>query len=249
VTRSAIYEGTIRHRRFAVRDHEFSLRIALAYVDLDELPRLLGGRLLARRPGVLRFRRADYLGDPALPLAGAVRALVAARTGAPAPDGPIRLLTNLRTFGHCFNPVSFYYCFDAAERLQCVVAEVTNTPWGERHAYVMPRAGDGPVLRGDFDKRLHVSPFMGMDHAYEMRVAAPGETASVHIESRRAGRPAFDATLALRRRAFSRRTLAEVGTRYPAATLRTLALIYSHAVVLKLKGVPVHPHPRLEGTA
>lgn len=233
---SAIYEGTIRHRRFAEREHELSHRLALAYVDLDELPRLLGGRLVARRPGIVRLRRPDYLpGDGTL--AEAARALAGT-------DGPVRVLANLRTLGHCFNPVSFFYCHDGQDRLQSVIAEVTNTPWGERHAYVLARSGsDGRVLSASFDKRLHVSPFMGMDHAYALRAAAPGETLSVHIESRRGGRLAFDATLGLRRRAFSARTLAEVSARYPAATLRTLALIYAHAAALWIKGVTVHPHP------
>ena len=139
MSHSALYEGCIRHRRFAVRRHEFRYRIAMAYIDLDELPDLLGGRLVRSRAGLVRFRRSDYLGDPAVPLADAVRAMVAERAGS-APQGPIRLLTHLRTFGHCFNPVSFYYCFAAdGERLETIVAEVTNTPWGERHAYVLAR--------------------------------------------------------------------------------------------------------------
>ncbi len=211
-----MYVGTIRHRRFAVRERAFRHRIALAYVDVDAPP-----------PG---FRRAGFLGDPAVPLREAVHALIAARGAAP-PDGPIRLLANPRGF----NPVSFYYCFDADERLSCLVAEVTNTPWGERHAYVFPGA------RGHAEKELHVSPFMGMDHEYEVRSSVPGETLAVHIESRRAGRVAFDATLNLRRRPFSRRRLA-------GASLRTLALIYAHGVALKLKGVPHHPHPRTEAS-
>jgi DUF1365 family protein len=226
---SAIYEGVIRHRRFAVREHELRHRIALAYVDVDELPRL------PLRRGIAEFRRSDYLPGPDS-LADAARELAGT-------DGPVRLLTNLRTFGHCFNPVSFVYCHDGDDRLQAVIAEVTNTPWGERHAYVLRRSGEGRVLDGDFEKLLHVSPFMGMDHSYVMRAAAPGETLSVHVESRRSGELAFDATLGMRRREFSRRVLAEMTARYPAATLRTLSLIYAHAVVLRLKGVPVHPHP------
>jgi uncharacterized protein len=241
--RSAIYEGTIRHRRFAARPTEFRHRLAMTYVDLDELPRLLGGRLVARRPGLVRFRRDDYLGDRAQPLADAVRALVAARTGS-APSGPVRLLTQLRAFGHCFNPVSFYYCFDGAERLEAIVAEVTNTPWGERHAYVLPRAGDmARVLDGGFDKALHVSPFMAMDQRYEWRATAPAETLSVHISSHEHGRRAFDATLGLRRSPLTRRSLARITARYPAATLRVLALIYGHGVALRLRGVSIHPHP------
>ncbi|MEA2404688.1 MAG: uncharacterized protein QOE08_1335 [Thermoleophilaceae bacterium] len=246
MTASAIYRGTVRHRRFKARENSFTTGLALTCIDLDELPRLLGGRLVSRRPGLVRFRRSDYLGDPSQPLDESVRALVAERTGT-RPAGPIRLLTQLRSFGHCFNPVSFYFCLDeAGERLESVVAEVTNTPWGERHAYVVSREPDaaGPVLTGSSEKVLHVSPFMGMDHRYEWRAAAPGETASVHIESHRDGALAFDATLALRRQPLTRRSLARITARYPFATLRVLALIYAHALGLKLKGARIHPHPK-----
>jgi DUF1365 family protein len=233
MTTSAIYEGTVRHRRFAERPHEFTYRLALAYIDLEEpLPR---GRLV-------RFERSDYLGDPRVPLDQAVRDLVEERTGT-RPSGPIRVLTQLRSFGHCFNPVSFYYCFDGAgEHVETVVAEVTNTPWGERHAYVVNRRGPG-ILKGDSEKVLHVSPFMDMDQRYDWRVADPGATLSVHIENRRDGERAFDATLSMRRLPLTRRALAGVTARYPFATARVQALIYAHALRLKLKGVRVRPHP------
>lgn len=244
MTVSALYEGTIRHRRFAERPHEFTHRIALAYLDLDELPELLGGRLVRPGPGLVRFRRDDYLGDPRVPLADAVRDLVAERTGR-RPDGPVRVLTQPRSFGHCFNPVSFYYCLDAGGGLDTLVAEVTNTPWGERHAYVLGGDGAGAVLRDGAAKALHVSPFMGMDQAYDMRATAPGRTLSVHIESSEAGSRAFDATLGMHRRVLSRRTLAEVTARYPAATLRVLLLIYGHALGLWLRGVQVRPRPEV----
>ena len=140
-----------------MREREFRYRLALAYIDLDELPTLLGGRLLASRPGPARFRRRHYLGDEHVPLADAVRDVVAEQAGV-RPSGPVRVLTNLSSFGHCFNPVSFYYCMDeAAERVEAVVAEVTNTPWGERHAYVLARGSEdrspaqtaGAVLAGN----------------------------------------------------------------------------------------------------
>jgi DUF1365 family protein len=244
VSASCIYEGTIRHRRIDPQ-REFTHRLALAYVDLDELPELLGGRLIARRPGLLRLRRRDYLGDPRLPLHQAVRDTVQA-LGPTRPTGPIRLLTQLRSFGHCFNPVSFYYCLDeSATRVQSVLVEVTNTPWGERHSYIL-RACDGgsPVLRGEFAKELHVSPFMGMDHTYTAAATAPGDTLSVHIESHRAGRAVFDATLALERHELTRASVARMTARYPLATIRVLALIYAHALGLKLAGLPVHHRPQ-----
>ena len=225
----------------------------MAYLDLDELPELFDGRLLwsARRPAVAWFRRADYLGAPGTPLDEAVRELVLERTGIGL-DGPIRLLTHLRYLGHCFNPVSFYYCYDApGERVRAVVAHVTNTPWGERHAYVLgvERAADhgtAAVMRGSFEKRLHVSPLMGMDHRYDWRLSEPGERISVHIESARAGRRVFDATLKLRRREMNAREMGRVLARYPLLTLRLTARIYTHAVRLKLRGATYHPHPDRE---
>jgi DUF1365 family protein len=242
MTASAIYEGTIRHRRYALRDHEFRHRLALLYLDLQELDGVLDGRLHARRPGLVRFRRRDYLGDPGVALAECVRTEVQRQAGS-APIGPVRILTQPRTLGHCFNPVSFYYCFTPQERLDAVVAEVTNTPWGERHAYVLTRTGDAPELSASFAKALHVSPFMGMDQRYTIRASTPGPTLSVHIESREGGQPVFDATLSLRRAPLTQRGMARVTMRYPAATLRVLTLIYGHALALKLRDVPVHPHP------
>ncbi|MHB8658063.1 MAG: DUF1365 domain-containing protein [Solirubrobacteraceae bacterium] len=246
MTLSGIYEGSIRHRRIDPPT-EFRHRIALAYLDLDELPGLLGGRLADGRRGLLRFRRADYLGNPDTPLRDAVLNLVAESTGERL-EGPVRVLTQLRSFGHCFNPVSFYYCFASdGEQLRAVVAEVTNTPWGERHSYVVgaPARQTGPTtVSGAFDKALHVSPFMGMDHRYQARFGVPAETLSVHIDSSQNGARAFDATLSLRRRELTHRSISSLTIRYPFATLRVLALIYGHAVGLKLGGARWHQHPK-----
>jgi hypothetical protein len=242
-TASCLYEGAIRHRRRDPRN-EFCHRIALAYLDLDELPHLLDGRLTRPGPGLLRFRRADYLGDPTIPLGNAVRECVHALTGA-RPSGPIRLLAQLRSWGFCFNPVSFYYCFEPdGARLAYVLAEVTNTPWGERHAYVLSerRTGSG-VVRGAFAKQLHVSPFFGMDHRYHARASTPAETLSVHIENEHAGAIVFDATLHLRRRELTPTTAARSSLAPPVASARVLALIYRRALGLRLKGARIHPHP------
>jgi uncharacterized protein len=257
---SCFYEGFVRHRRHDATPDRLLYRLCMAYLDLDELPELFDGHPLwsARRPAPAWFRRADYLGDRRTPLRLAVEQLVRERTEI-ALDGPIRLLTNMRFLGHCFNPVSFYYCFDAPGRhVRAVVAEVTNTPWGERHAYVLPvegPLGTGRVIRGEFTKALHVSPLMGMDHTYDWRVTEPGESLSVQIESTRNGGPldgerVFDATLSLRRRPIDAQELRRVLARYPLPTVRLTARIYAHALRLRLRGARWHPHPqRLQSSA
>lgn len=260
---SCLYEGAVRHRRHGELRDELRHRLCMAYLDLDELPELFDRRWLwsARRPALAWFRRADYLGDPGVPLREAVARLVRERTGIEL-DGPVRLLTHLRFFGHCFNPVSFYYCFDAeGERVRAVLAEVTNTPWGERHAYVLPVASPprSAVIRGEFEKALHVSPLMGMDHTYDWRLTVPGERLSVHISSSRRDpgeangegdrAPVFDATLSLARRPIDAGSLRRVLLRYPLPTLRFTARIYAHALRLRLRGARWHPHPAPERAA
>jgi DUF1365 family protein len=248
MTASAVYEGWVRHRRFEPVQHSFRYRFFLTYLDLAELPGVLDPFPLysARRAAPARFRRGDYLGDPARPLDACARDLVEAETGA-RPAGPVRLLTGLRYLGHSFNPVSFYYCFDAAgERVEAVVADVENIPWGERHAYVLARGESrGKVLTDELDKTLHVSPLMGMDQTYAFRATEPGARLSVHIESRPnegEGR-CFDATLSLRRRELSRGLMAGLLARYPAMSLQVVAKIYAQSLRLKLKGARYFPHP------
>jgi uncharacterized protein len=249
VSASAVYEGTIRHRRFEPVKHEFSYRLFLMYLDLSELPGLLDPYPLwsARRRAPARFRREDFMGATERPLDQCARDAVEAETGN-RPSGPVRLLAGLRYFGHSFNPVSFYYCFDSAgERVEAVVADVENIPWGERHPYVLARGErEGPVLSDELGKSLHVSPLMGMDQTYAFHAGEPGRRLAVHIESRpnaSSGRKSFDATLSLRRRELSRPLLAGMLARYPVLSLQVVAKIYAQSLRLKLKGARYFPHP------
>ncbi len=246
---SAIYHGSLRHRRFAPREHLFSYPLFMVYLDLAELDTVFRGRWLwsTRRAALARFDRADHLGDPAQPLDQAVRDLVESRGGR-RPHGPIRLLTHLRYFGYCFNPVSFYYCFDAADRaLECIVAEVNNTPWGERHCYLLddPR----PPLTARHHsyrsvKAMHVSPFMPMELAYDWHFNTPEQQLSAHMALRdRAGCKQFDATMRLTRAPVTAGQLALTLIKYPLMTLQVIAAIHWQALRLWLKRVPVHTHP------
>ena len=245
---SALYTGRLRHRRFAPRAHQFSYRLFMVYVDLAELDEIFRGRWLwsVRRPALAWLRRADYLGDPELPLDDAVRDRVAAHTGV-RPMGPIRLLTHLRYFGVGFNPVTFYYCFDAADtRVEAIVAEITNTPWNERHAYVLTNpvsTGRTRVLRYRFAKSFHVSPFMPMEMDYDWHFGTPGKCLSVNMQNFQGGERVFDATLQLTRREIGAGSLARALVAFPCMTVSVLAGIYTQALRLWLKRIPFHAHP------
>jgi len=249
---SAIYRGRMRHRRHAPHPHTFGYPIAQLLIDLDEVDDLFTGRWLwsVGRRNLAEFRRSDYLGDPAQPLAEAVRDRIAQALGH-APPGPIRLLTHLRYAGHVFNPVSFYYCYGAdGQTLEAIVAEITNTPWKERHAYVLPveqADAQGRALSWTFDKQFHVSPFMQMDCEYRWRFTAPGEDLHVHMQVWRQGERQFDADLILQRHRLDGRGLAGVLLRYPLMTFKVVAAIHWQALRLWLKRTPVHDHPSLAG--
>ncbi len=246
---SCLYVGQVRHRRFAPREHAFTYKLFQVYLDLGELDTVFRKRWLwsVRGPNLAWFKREDHLGNPALPLSEAVRDRVQAETGK-RPAGPIRLLTHLRYFGYGFNPVSFYFCFDRGdERVETIVAEVNNTPWGERHCYVLDESmntGSAGKKRFEIDKRFHVSPFMNLDMRYRWRLTEPRERLLVHIETE--GSKFFDATLVMNRKEISSASLARVLVQFPLMTAKVIVAIYFEALRLWLKKTPVFQHPHRE---
>ena len=248
--KSCIYEGTIRHRRYGPRPNAFRYSIFFMFMDLAELPGLFDMHPLWSygQFNLAYFRRQDHFGNPQASLESSVRELVQERTGR-CPGGPIRMLTHLRYFGFCFNPASFYYCYDASEtRVETIIVEIHNTPWGERHCYVLEDRHNVHPLdawrRYRLDKQFHVSPFIDMNIHYDWRFRVPSEVLNVHMIDYEDGNKLFDASLALKRRPITRQALTHVLVKYPLMTVKVTTMIYYQALRLVLKKTPFYEHPR-----
>lgn len=248
LNKSYIYSGTIRHRRFTPFDHFFTYPLFMAYLDLNSIDSAFKRSWLwnINGPALVSFMRKDYHGDEKVSLDESVRQTVFEKVGYKV-KGPIRLLTHLRYLGYCFNPVSFYYCFDETDsEVDVIMAEVTNTPWDERHAYIIDeRDKDGKVrnLIANFEKKLHVSPFWGMDHKYEWLFTQPDEYLMVNMKNFKDGDKVFDATLNMKRLPFTLTGILKQVARFPFITMVVVFRIHWQAFKLWVKRAPYFIHP------
>jgi len=245
IVHSALYSGWVQHRRFAPRAHAFSYRMGLLYLDLAEQDAVLGLSPLSGRArfAAFSFRERDYLPQytsQGITLADAVRQRVSEALGRPV-TGAVRLLTQPRSWGLCFNPVSFFYCFDEQEQLTAVLCEVSNTPWHERYHYVLPASGNRN-LRCTVAKTFHVSPFLPGELEYRMRFNPPGRRIGVHMEDWQGEQKLFDATLGLQRQALTSGAVHRYLLSFPWMTTKTLLAIYWQALRLLLKRAPIFTH-------
>ena len=216
----------------------------MVYLDLDELDSVFDKRWFwsGKRTAIVRMKREDYIGDSSLTIKDAVNKRVFEETGSKI-EGPVRMLTHLRYFGYVFNPVTFYYCFDKKDTyVKTIVAEITNTPWKERHSYVLNVKDIDEDLRFDFSKNFHVSPFMHMDLQYDWRFIQPGEKLNVHMINIDNDKKIFDATLQLNKKEMSSYQCARVLIIFPLITVKVIAGIYWQAFKLFLKKHPVYDH-------
>lgn len=244
--KSAIYTGKLRHRRFFPKSHEFTYDACMFYVDLAELPELFSKNRCwsFNRLNLGWFNRKDYFGDATIPLDQAVRGYVKQQLGY-CPEGSIRLLTQLRVWGFCFNPVSLYFIFDKdAEIPKFILAEVNNTPWNQRHAYLLACDEKGKI-NTEFSKQFHVSPFNPVDMQYHWISTAPDEQLVVHMENHQESSTNsltrhMDATLTLKRKNWSPQLLNKIIWSMPWLAIKIPFAIYWQALRLFIKRVPIY---------
>jgi DUF1365 family protein len=252
-------EGTIRHRRKAPINHEFSYHTGMLALDLREWDSITGISPLFSLEAFnwLSLRRKDYLNPDAGTLLESVLQKVEEATGW-RPDGAVQLITHPRYFGYVFNPVSFYFCYDQGDQPNAgavprvILAQITNTPWKETHTYCLEtrrQPSDGAPGEGwrserfEFSKRFHVSPFNPMNQHYRWTFSFRGPELRVHMNVLQDDEKQFDATLVVHRTSLDRKVLHRSLRQFPLEAFKVTAGIYWHALKLKIKGAKFSTHP------
>nr|WP_301299889.1 DUF1365 domain-containing protein [Pseudomonas laurylsulfativorans] len=245
-----MYRGWVSHRRLLPRIHGFRYRMGMLYLDLAEQPQVLGLSWLAghSRWGAFSFRETDYLPHATrqgVTLSDAVREQVKQALGH-APQGRICLLTQPRSWGVSFNPISLFYCFESDGSLGAILCEVSNTPWRERYHYVLPTHPSGES-RHRVAKSFHVSPFLPRNLEYRMRFSAPDQKLQVTMQDWQGEQKIFEAGLGLERIELTQQSLHRHLLDFPWMTGKTLLGIYWQALRLLLKRLPLFSHEATSG--
>lgn len=236
---SGIYEGRVFHERLTPKKHSFCYRVFMLYLDLNELEAFTNIHPCwgQSKFSLARFKRSDFYGDKRQSLIAEIKTLVHKECGF-RPSGTVRLLANVRYFGYIMNPLVTYYCFDKNNRLDAIVAEVTNTPWGEKHPYVLDCREQSTHQQHIFEKAFTVSPFNPVDMTYHWESSTPSDALNIKIKNTQKDAVVFHAAMNLQRVELSKKTLSRFLIVYPFFTVKVIGAIYWQALKLFVKGVP-----------
>ena len=243
-----IYEGRVFHRRRTDANHSFGYELFFAFLDIDRLESLCreSGIVKYNRVGLVTYDERDHLGDPRKPLRKRLEE-DAKRNGVELPRGPIYLLSHLRHFGYCFNPASFFYCYDESGRPVTHCVEVRNH-FGERCTYWMGRGTPNPFDEQGIahpPKTMHVSPDLSMDGEYAVSFGEPGERLPIRIDyhPQRNAPATLETGVALKRAPWTSAAIERAVKRFPKMSVDIAMWIYREAAALSLKGVRFLWHP------
>lgn len=242
---NALYRGELFHKRMSPVRHTFKYDHACVFADIENIQNIadISPFVSVEKPNLLSFYRQDFLPSERS-LYEEVCLRVLQKTGEVF-RGKVYLLANWRTCGMTMNPLALFYCFEN-DVLEYVIGEVHNTPWNERHVYVLALA-DSPMAS---KKNFHVSPFMPMDLCYGWAVNVPGKKLTVSINVDQQGKNIFSVTMQLNEQLLTKNALHKMMRRFPMMALSTLMSIYYQALRLWMKRVPIFSHPgKIEGKA
>ncbi|MEM0912708.1 MAG: DUF1365 domain-containing protein [Pseudomonadota bacterium] len=237
---SCVYMGDVMHRRNQPKVHEFTYDIYLWFIKLSELETLNSQLSLFKiaDSGLhpFRFAQKDYIpsetGDIESRALKKFNELSQCRLA-----GDVFLLGQVRTFGLYFSPVNFYFLKNAAGHFSHMLAEVSNTPWNQRHYYLVDLSE-----QRNTEKAFHVSPFNPMDMVYKWRINQPDHELSLQLSCYR-GEKHFEAALDMKMQALSNPLLRRLLIKTPSMTIKTVVGIYWQAFKLFLKRIPIYAHP------
>lgn len=246
-----LYVGEVMHMRLHPFRHQFRYRVFTALLDIDRLESAESRLFRVDRFGLFSFRRSDHGPRTGAPLRPWVEARLR-EAGRPAPHR-VMLLSMPRLLGYSFNPLSVFYCCDAAGRLESVVYQVKNT-FGDQVPYVLDATADKDgAARHVQPKEMYVSPFIGMAQTYRFTIRQPGERLAIRIRQNGPDGTGPDgtgrdvewliATQTGARRPLTDGALARLVFSHPLAAFKVIAAIHWQALKLWLKGAKFRRYP------
>jgi DUF1365 family protein len=245
-----LLDARIFHERLKPRKNRFSYHALYCLLPLDELAQSSRKGLFAiNRAAPFSVRASDY-GRPGMAPATYIRQLLDDWRLAEA-DGEIRLMTLPRVLGYGFNPVSFWLCYDRAEKLRAVLAEVNNT-FGERHSYLCFHDDHRAIAPDDVlnaRKVFHVSPFIKVEGRYHFRFGATRDRVAITIDLEDDEGLMLRTAVGGRPQEMTAGSLLAVLTKNPLYPFKVIGLIHYQAIKLFLKGIRHFNKPAPPGTS